>query len=199
METTTNNAIVNNNIGVNNNNVNNVLKKIEAESLSLGAVVRNFVEVCKSDKYALYMLQTILNYHQSDVLVAYRVNDIRKAVVAAYPYKDELGTMLEKRNGIFVPIERYSGKIIAKAFYNAVGATKVKGEIRQATSEEVAAANQKVEERKQKAAKTREDAKAQSELLKKFWDECMEATEANIWDIVSKYKVATTETEVTLQ
>jgi hypothetical protein len=105
--------------------------------------------------------------------------------------------MLEKRNGIFVPIERYSGKIIAKAFYNAVGATKVKGEIRQATSEEVAAANAKVEERKQKAQKRALENKEHKELLERFWDECMNATEANIWDVVSKYKVATTETEVT--
>jgi hypothetical protein len=197
METTTNNASVNNNIGVNNDNVNNVLKKIQEESLSLGAVVRNFVEVCKSDKYALYMLQTILNYHQPDVLVAYRVNDIRKAVVAAYPYKDESDTMLEKRNGIFVPIERYSGKIIAKAFYAAVGATKVPKEVKRATEEEVAAANAKVEERKQKAANTRALDKANRELLEKFWDEMMKCTEANAWDTLMKYKTACTETEVT--
>ena len=198
METTTNNAIVNNNISVNNDNVNNVLKKIEAESLSLGAVVRNFVEVCKSDKYALYMLQTILSYHKEDVLVAYRVNDIRKAVVAAYPYKNEEGTMLEKRNGIFVPIERYSGKIIAKAFYAAVGATKApKGEIRQATAKEVAEANQKVEERKKKAQERAIVNKEHRELLEKFWDEMMKCTEANVWDTLMKYKTAATETEVT--
>lgn len=182
----------------NNERVNTIVAKINAEATTLGAVVRNFIEVCKEDEYARYMLHTICDYHADDILIVKRVNDIKMAVIAAYPYKNESNTLLVKRNGIYVPIEKYNGTIISKAFYNAVGATKApKGEIRQATAEEVAEANKKVEERKQKAAKTREDAKTQSELFKKFWDEMMECTKENVWDTLMKYKTAATETEVT--
>lgn len=182
----------------NNERVNAIVAKINAEATTLGAVVRNFVEVCKTDEYARYMLHTICDYHADDILIIKRVNDIKMAVIAAYPYKNESNTLLVKRNGIYVPIEKYNGTIISKAFYNAVGATKApKGEIREATSEEVAAANAKVEERKQKAANTRALDKANRELLEKFWDEMMKCTEANAWDTLMKYKTACTETEVT--
>lgn len=182
----------------NTERVNAIVAKINAEALSLGAVIRNFVEVAKEDEYAKYMLQTICNYHNDDALIVLKVNDIKKAVIAAYPYKNEENVLLVKRDGIYVPIEKYTGVIVSKAFYNAVGATrKPKGEIRQATSEELAAVETKREERKQKAANTRALDKANRELLEKFWDEMMKCTEANAWDTLMKYKTACTETEVT--
>lgn len=182
----------------NNERVNAIVAKINAEATTLGAVVRNFVEVCKTDEYARYMLHTICDYHADDILIVKRVNDIKMAVIAAYPYKNESNTLLVKRNGIYVPIEKYNGTIISKAFYNAVGATKApKGEIRQATAEEVAEANQKVEERKKKAQMRAIANKENRELLEKFWDEMMKCTEANVWETLMKYKTAATETEVT--
>lgn len=181
---------------VNNESVKQVINKINAEALSLGAIIRNFVSVCEEDAYAKYMLQSILSYHLPDVLVVHSVNAIRKAIVAAYPYKGEQGELLHKRDGIFVPVEKYNGAIISRAFYSAIGVTK-KVDVKRASEDEVAKAEAKREERKQKAANTRAIDKANRELLEKFWDECMKATEANIWDIVSKYKVATTETEAT--
>lgn len=178
--------------------VNAIVKKINAEALSLGAVVRNFIEVAKEDDYARYMLQTICNHHADDALIVLKVNDIKKAVIAAYPYKNEENVLLIKRNGIYVPIEKYTGVIVSKAFYNAVGATKKpKGEIRQATSEEIQAAEAKREERKQKAQMRALENKENKELLEKFWDEMMKCTEANVWDTLMKYKTACTETEVT--
>lgn len=181
----------------NTERVNAIVKKINAEATSLGAVIRHFVEVAKVDDYARYMLQTICNYHNDDALIVLKVNDIKKAVIAAYPYKNEENVLLVKRDGIYVPIEKYTGVIVSKAFYNALGATKVKGEIRQATSEEVAAANAKAEERVKKATETRNNKEKHQELLQKFWDEMMKCTEGNVWDTLMKYKVATTETEVT--
>ena len=181
----------------NNERVNTIVAKINAEATTLGAVVRNFIEVCKEDEYARYMLHTICDYHADDILIVKRVNDIKMAVIAAYPYKNESNTLLVKRNGIYVPIEKYNGTIISKAFYNAVGATKVKGEIRQATSEEVAEATKKVEERKQKAQERAIVNKEHRELLEKFWDEMMGCTEANVWDTLMKYKTVATATEVT--
>lgn len=181
-----------------NENVKRVIELINKEATSFGAIIRNFVEVCKTDGYALYMLQTITKYHKADVVIVRTTNEIRKAVVAAYPYKDEEGTMLRKQNGLFVPIEKYSATIIEKAFYNAVGATKApKGEIRQATAEEVAEANQKVDERKKKAQERAIVNKEHRELLEKFWDEMMKCTEANVWDTLMKYKTAAAETEST--
>lgn len=178
--------------------VNAIVKKINAEALSLGAVVRNFVEVAKEDDYARYMLQTICNHHADDALIVLKVNDIKKAVIAAYPYKNEDNVLLVKRDGIYVPIEKYNGAIISKAFYNAVGATKVPKDFRPATKEEVAEAEAKAEEKKAERKATAEQKKADADLKAKLWEEVMGAGSADqAWEIVQKYKAQTVETEAT--
>jgi hypothetical protein len=102
--------------------------------------------------------------------------------------------MLHKVNGVFVPYTEYTADIIRKAFYNAVGATKVK-DFKPATEQEIQKANEQAEQKKAERKAAAEQKKADAELLKKFWDEMMKTTESNCWDIVSKYKTATTETE----
>ena len=105
--------------------------------------------------------------------------------------------MLHKVNGVFVPYTDYTADIIRKAFYASVGATKVAKDFRPATAEEVAKAEAEAETKKAERKAAAEQKKADAELLKKFWAEMMQATEVNCWEIVQKYKVATTETEAT--
>lgn len=181
---------------IDNSAVQQVINAINAEAKTFGAIIRNFVAVAKENATALYMLETILKHPFVQRKKETSTNDIRQAIIAAFPYVKD-GAILHKVNGLYVPYEQYSGDIIKKAFYNAVGATKVQKDFAPATEEQIAEAEAKAEEKKAKRQAKAEQKKADAELLKKFWDECMKATEANIWDIVSKYKVATTETELT--
>lgn len=179
---------------IDNNAVQQVINAINAEAKTFGAIIRNFVAVAKENATALYMLETILKHPFVQRKKETSTNDIRQAVIAAFPYVKD-GVLLHKVNGLFVPYEQYSGDIIKKAFYNAVGATKVQKDFSPATEEQIAEAEAKAETAKAERKAKAEQKKADAELLKKFWDECMNATKGNIWDVVQKYKVATTETE----
>lgn len=193
------------NSNLTNEQVGEVIRQVGEEGLSLGAVIRNFIEVAKRNPHAEYMLRTICaDYTLTDgeepkapIWLRYTVNDLRDKIVEAFPYKDGR-IMLHKVNGVYVPYTEYTADIIRKAFYNAVGATKVPKDFRPATAEEVAKAEAEAETKKAERQAKAEQKKADAELLKKFWAEAMAAGSAEqAWEIVQKYKVATTETEAT--
>lgn len=181
---------------IDNNAVQQVINAINAEAKTFGAIIRNFVAVAKDNATALYMLETILGHPFVQKKKETSTNDIRQAVIAAFPYVKD-GVMLHKVNGLYVPYEQYSADIIKKAFYNAIGATKVQKDFAPATAEEIAEAEEQAEKKKEERAEKRAAKKANEEMLKRFFEEMMEATEENCWDIVCKYKSATTATEIT--
>ena len=189
-----------NNIKLNSKQVDAVISKVAKEQQSFNAVVQSFMNVAETDSNALYMLQTICNYHGADICTVYNKNKIKQAIIAAYPYKTsteaEKNIVLHKQNGIWVRWNNISADIIRKAFYAVVGATKVK-DFKPATEQEAQQAAEKAEQKKAERQAKAEQKKADAELLKKFWAEMMQATEGNCWEIVQKYKVATTETEAT--
>lgn len=166
-------------------NVNRVISLIEAEGVSLGALVRNFMKVAENDAFANLMLDSICGVNNAKIV--HNANDIKMRIVAAYPYKNEEGVMLIKKDGIFVEMKEYKADIIKKAYYNAIGVTK-KVDFRQATKEEVEEVAKKKEERKVKAAETKAAKMNEQDLYKRFWEECMNAAPADLADIVQKYK-----------
>lgn len=172
--------------------VNNVVKKINAEGLSLGAVIRNFLAVAESDDFANYMLETITKTPNAKVVLT--VNDIKKAVVRAFPYKHE-GKLLEKRGDLWIPMEKYSGSIIKKAFYSIVGNGVGKEvDFVPATAEQIAEATAEAEAKKAEAKKEKEEKAKNQELMAQLWQEVMVAKNAKTaWEIVNKFKVAAAE------
>lgn len=181
---------------IDNNAVQQVINAINAEAKTFGAIIRNFVAVAKENATALYMLETILGHPFVQKKKETSTNDIRQAVIAVFPYVKD-GVLLHKVNGLYIPYEQYSADIIKKAFYNAVGATKVQKDFAPATAEEIAEAEEQAEKKKEERAEKRAAKKANEEMLKRFFEEMMEATAENCWDIVCKYKAATTATEIT--
>lgn len=181
---------------IDNNAVQQVINAINNEAKSFGAIIRNFVAVAKENAVAMYMLETILKHPFVQKKKETSTNDIRQAVVSAFPYVHN-GVMLHKVNGIYVPYEQYSADIIKKAFYNAVGATKVQKDFAPATEEQIAEAEEQTAKKKEERAEKKAAKKANEEMLARFFEEMMQATEDNCWDIVCKYKAATTTTEMT--
>lgn len=180
---------------IDNNAVQQVINAINAEAKTLGAIIRNFVAVAKENATALYMLETILKHPFVQRKKETCTNDIRQAIVASFPYVKD-GVLLHKVNGLYVPYEQYSGDIIKKAFYNAVGATKVQKDFAPATAEQLAEAEAKAEEKKAERKATAEQKKADADLKAKLWEEVMGAGSADqAWAIVQKYKVQTAKTE----
>lgn len=189
-----------NNIKLNSKQVDAVISKVAKEQQSLNSIVQSFMDVSETDANALYMLQIICGYHGTDICVAFNKNKIKQAIIAAYPYKTHTETekniVLHKQDGVWVRWENITADIIRKAFYAAVGATKVQ-DFKPATEDEIQQANEKAEQKKAERQAKAEQKKADAELLKRFWAEMMQATEGICWDIVQKYKIATTETEAT--
>lgn len=186
--------VENNNVAnaIDNNAVQQVINAINAEAKTFGAIIRNFVAVAKENATAMYMLETILGHR---FVQKTSTNDIRQAVVAVFPYVKD-GVLLHRVNGLYVPYEQYSADIIKKAFYNAVGATKVQKDFAPATAEEIAAAEEQATKKAEERAEKKAAKKANEEMLAKFFEEMMQATEENCWEIVCKYKTATTATEM---
>lgn len=193
------------NSNLTNTQVGEIIRLIGEEGKSLGAVVRDFLEVAKRNATAEYILRTIsADYTLTDgeepkapIWVRLTVNDLRNKIVEAFPYKDGR-VMLHKVNGVFVPYTEYTADIIRKAFYNAVGATKVPKDFRPATAEEVAKAEAEAETKKAERKATAEQKKADADLKAKLWAEVMEASSAEqAWAVVLKYKARTTKTEST--
>lgn len=173
-------------VNLQNENVNRVISLIEAEGVSLGALVRNFMKVAENDAFANLMLDSICGVNNAKIV--YNANDIKMRIVAAYPYKNEEGVMLIKKDGFFVPIKEYTAKVIVKkAYYNAIGVTK-KVDFTPATKEQIEEAAQQKEEKRKAAAQKKADEKNERDLYKRFWEECMNAAPADLADIVQKYK-----------
>lgn len=171
-------------------NVANVIKSINAEGVSLGAIIRNFVAVANTDNYASYMLDTIVG--AADAKITHTVNDIRKAVISWYPYKKD-GKLLAKKDGLYIPMDKYSGDIIRKAFYHAVGATDEETikDFVPATEQQIAEAEAKAEAKKAEKAKEKEDKKKNQDLMAQLWQEVMTAKDAEHgWEIINKYREA---------
>lgn len=170
---------------ITNEQVKQVVNLINTESTTLGAVVRNFVAIAESDETARYMLDRITGYKYSTISMS--VNAIKMAVINAYPYKDADNTLLEKRDGIFIPIERYSGRIIARAYYNTIGETK-KVDFKPATEAEIKQATEAKEAKTAKRKAENAAKKENAELLKRFYDEMMQCNQQNCWDTLKKWQ-----------
>lgn len=164
--------------------VNAVINAVNSESSSLGSVIRNFVAVCESDDYARYMLDCITGKAQSFITMS--INAIKLAVIEKYPYKDG-NTLLRKDGDLFVPFEKYSGDIIRRAFYVAVGHKKT-AVVVAASTEDIEAHNAKKEAKKAENTAKREAAKAKADNYEKFYNEIMSAAESDVVAIVRRYK-----------
>jgi hypothetical protein len=177
-----------NSVKLTNEQINSVIKSINAESVTLGAVIRNFVTICNKDSTARYMLDIITKQPNSHITLT--INQIRQAVCKQYPYIKN-GQMLEKKDYMFVPVQKYSGIIIKRAFYNAVGQTNTESfnEFVNATPSEIEEMQTKAEEKKQKAIERRAEKKAESELFREFFERvitCEDAKQA--WGVIKEYK-----------
>ena len=153
----------------------------------MGAVVRNFIAVAENDDFAAYMLRVICKHETPAISLT--VNEIKKRVISCYPYKDENNKLLKKDGDLYVPIENYSGDIIRKAFYNAVGETKVKKEFTVATAEQIEANNKAKEEKKAQKKTENEQKKAKAEMYEAFYNELMKCENMqDAWAIIRAHK-----------
>lgn len=174
-------------VNVQTENVNNVISLISKEAQSLGAVVRNFISVAENNDFAAYMLRTICK-HENPV-ISLTVNEIKKRVILCYPYKDSKNTLLKRENDLYVPITSYSGDVIRKAFYNAVGETKVTKDFVIATDEQIEANNKAKEEKKAQKKTENEQKKARAEMYEAFYNELIQCkTMQEAWDIIRAHK-----------
>lgn len=168
-------------------NVNKVINAISKESTSIGAIIRNFIAVAESNEFAAYMLRTICKHETPAISLT--VNEIKKRVIACYPYKDDNNTLLKKDGDLYVPIESYSGDIIRKSFYNAVGETKVKKDFAIATAEQIEENNKAKEEKKAQRKTENEQKKARAEMYEAFYNELMQCKNMEeAWNIIRTHK-----------
>lgn len=175
------------NVNVQTENVNNVINLISKEAQSLGAVVRNFISVAENNDFAAYMLRTICKHETPAISLT--VNEIKKRVISFYPYKDENNTLLKKENDLYVPIASYSGDIIRKAFYNAIGETKVTKDFVIATAEQIEENNKVKEEKKAQKKTENEQKKARAEMYEAFYNELMLCENMqDAWAIIRAHK-----------
>lgn len=176
---------------VQSENVNKVINKIGEEIVSLNSLIRAFIAVAEEDSFANYMLETICE-SKKDARIVLNVNQIKAAVIKAYPYKDGK-TMLKKDGDLFVPMTKYGKDIIRKSFYNIVNPKKEKIEIIPATPEQIEAHNLKKET--DKAIKA-EEKKSKQESIDNFINRLMEAGNQELcWAIVQEYKAKNNPTE----
>jgi hypothetical protein len=80
-------------VNVQTESVNKVVDLINAEAHSLGAIVRNFISVAESDEFAAFMLRTICKHETPAISLT--VNEIKKRIIACYPYKDDNNKLLK--------------------------------------------------------------------------------------------------------
>lgn len=176
---------------VQSENVNKVINKIGEEIVSLNSLIRAFIAVAEEDSFANYMLETICE-SKKDARIVLNVNQIKAAVIKAYPYKDG-NTMLKKDGDLYVPMTKYGKDIIRKSFYNIVNPKKEKIEIIPATPEQIEAHNLKKEADKVIKA---EEKKSKQESIDNFINRLMEAgTKDLAWAIVQEYKANHVKTE----
>lgn len=177
-----------NSVKLTSEQINNVVKSINAESVTLGAVIRNFVAICDKDSTARYMLDSITKQPNSHITLT--INQIRQSICKAYPYNKD-GQMLEKKGDLFTPVQKYSGVIIKRAFYNAIGQTKTDEfkEFVTATPDKIESMKAKADYKKQQTAEKRAEKKAESELFKTFFERVINCENAQqAWNIIKEYK-----------
>ena len=171
-------------------NVNKVINKISTELKSINSIIRAFIEVANEDSFANYMIETICE-NKKDARIVLNVNEIKKYVIKAYPYKDG-NTMLKKDGDLFVPFESYTADIIRKAFYGIVRPKKDITVI-PATKEQIDEHIAKKEADKEDKKLKREDEKKSIET---FIERLMEAGNQELcWAIVQEYKAKKIKTE----
>lgn len=166
-----------------NQRVDNVIAKISTELKSINSIIRAFVEVANEDSFANYMIETICE-NKKDARIVLNVNEIKKYIIKAYPYKDG-NTMLKKDGDLYVPFESYTADIIRKAFYGIVRPKKdVK--IVPATEEQIKEHIAKKEADKIEKKIKKEDEK---KSIDTFIERLMEAGTPDLaWAIVQEYK-----------
>lgn len=169
-----------------------LVNAINVENTSLGSVIRSVVAIA-FDKdnnncgFANLVLDTICGVQNA--VVTMQTNDIKKRLIACYPYKDSDGTMLHKVSGLYVPFTKYSASIIKSAYYNAIGVTKVDKDAKRATEAEVTKANEKKAAEKKRKTEATEQAAKESEIILNFYKALMDAsTDAEIITIVRQHK-----------
>lgn len=176
------------NVNVQAESVNKVINLINVEAQSLGAVVRSFIAVADSDEFAAYMLRTICKHETPAISLT--VNEIKKRVIIAYPYKDNDNTLLQKDGGLYVPVTKYTGQIIKRAFYNIV-TPKENVSFEAATEEQIKEHTKAKEEKREQAKAKREQEKKQAEDYKAFYERLMSAESKEIaWAIILEAKTA---------
>lgn len=152
----------------NNNTQSENIKRVNglftAEGQSIGAVIRNFVEVCKQDDFARYMLNNIVGYErltnngkQYDAHEVCNVNEIKKALIKNARYISTEGQILRKKDGFLQPADKYGFWLVRDAFFVAIGQTKQ--EIAQELEPAEAQAQAKAIEEKKAEKKAQAEAK----------------------------------------
>lgn len=170
-------------------NVNRVVNAISEEGKSLGAIVRNFLAVAESCDFAAYMLRTICKHENPSISLT--VNEIKKRIIKAYPYKDNNNTLLKKDGELFVSIETYTGDIVRKAFYNAIGETKAVTGFTPATEEQITEHAKQKASAKEAAKAKRENENKEIESIKAFYERIMNAESKDIaWALILEQKSA---------
>lgn len=161
---------------------------------SLNSLLSAFVETAKKNKLVSSMLDTLCEEKNAVKHATEKdwINKVLKnVVILAYPYRHKK-QMLEKRDGIYQPIEIYTESIIDKAYKHKVGAIKAQ-QFDIATPEQVAEAkkqaNEKREQTRLKTAETRAKKQNEIDMYKRFFEECMQAASATtLLEIRDKYK-----------
>lgn len=151
----------------NNNTQSENIKRVSilfsAEGQSIGAVIRNFIEVCEIDDFARYMLNNIVGYDrltnngkQYDAHEVCTVNEIKKALITNARYISTEGQILRKKDGFLQPADKYGFWLVRDAFFVAIG--QAKQEVAQPLEPaEAQAQAQAIEEKKaEKKAKAEE-------------------------------------------
>ena len=158
--------------------VKNLVSAINKEAVSIGAVIRSIVAIAYDDAsencgFANLVLDTICK--KANAAVAMSINAIKKEVIACYPYKNEANELLQKKDGLYVKIEKFDGRLIKRAYYASIGVTKIDKDFRQATAEEVAKVEKAREDKKAEKAKDKKEAELQAKGIMEFYEELMKA------------------------
>lgn len=167
-----------------NQRVDSVINKISAELKSINSIIRAFIEIAEQDSYANYMLETICD-NKKDARIVYNVNEIKKYIIKAYPYKDG-NTMLVKDGDLFIPMEKYNPTLIKKAFFGIVRPPKKDVVVIPATEEQI---EQHLKAKKDKQIADKVKRESEKESVDTFIKRLMDAGNQELcWAIVQEFK-----------
>lgn len=167
-----------------NQRVDSVINKINAELKSINSIIRAFIEIAEQDSYANYMLETICD-NKKDARITLNVNEIKKYIIKAYPYKDG-NTMLVKDGDLFIPMEKYSPTLIKKAFFGIVRPPKKDVVVIPATEEQI---EQHLKKKEDKRIADKVKRESEKESVDTFIKRLMDAGNQELcWAIVQEFK-----------